>query len=285
MNPTSPPETSVGELLGRYEALLLDAYGVLIDSAGARPGGAELLAELARRGTPFAVVTNDASRLPGTAAERLTGFGLQVSEQQVVTSAGLLAEHFAARGLTGASTLVLGPADSVRAVNEAGGRAVPLDGDEPLAALVVADERGVPLPAGLDRAVSRLFRAVDAGRPPALLLPNPDLLYPKGGGEYGITAGSLALVIEAALALRYPDRPELTFTRLGKPGTAIFTAALKRVGTRRAVMIGDQLETDIRGAEAAGLDSALLTSGVTPRQALTATAVAPTWLLPSLELA
>ena len=46
-------------------ALLLDVYGVLMDARGPLPGAAELLAELERRGTPYAIVTNDASRIAG----------------------------------------------------------------------------------------------------------------------------------------------------------------------------------------------------------------------------
>jgi ribonucleotide monophosphatase NagD (HAD superfamily) len=78
-----------------------------------------------------------------------------------------------------------------------------------------------------------------------------------------MASGSLALILEAALQLRYPDRPGLRFARLGKPNSAIFTEALRRSGTRNMVMLGDQLETDIRGANDFGLDSVLVTTGVT----------------------
>jgi ribonucleotide monophosphatase NagD (HAD superfamily) len=70
-------------------------------------------------------------------------------------------------------------------------------------------------------------------------------------------------MLEAALQRRYPSRPELKFTRLGKPHAAIFEEAQARSGTRDMVMIGDQLETDIRGAVEFGLDAVLVDTGIT----------------------
>jgi ribonucleotide monophosphatase NagD (HAD superfamily) len=94
------------------------------------------------------------------------------------------------------------------------------------------------------------------------VLPNPDLIYPKADQGFGIASGSIALILEAALQRRYPSRPELRFTRLGKPHAAIFKKAHARSGTRDMVMIGDQLETDIRGAVEFGLDAVLVNTGV-----------------------
>ncbi len=91
------------------------------------------------------------------------------------------------------------------------------------------------------------------------MLPNPDLVYPKGGGELGFTAGAIAMLIEAALARRFPAL-QLAFVRLGKPEPHLFAhaAGLLGIPPRRLIMIGDQLETDVAGARAAGIDAALL---------------------------
>ena len=98
-----------------------------------------------------------------------------------------------------------------------------------------------------------------------------------------MASGSVAVMFEAALRLRYPSRRDLTFERLGKPHEAIFAEALRRSGTRDMVMIGDQLETDIRGARAFGLDAVLVATGVTPDGAAGVPAeIRPTYLLRSL---
>jgi len=49
---------------------------------------------------------------------------------------------------------------------------------------------------------------------------------------------------------------------IGKPGRALFDAAVKRTGAQRALVIGDRLDTDIAGANAAGLASLLVLTGV-----------------------
>ena len=90
-------------------------------------------------------------------------------------------------------------------------------------------------------------------------------------------------MLEAAIRARYPHRTDLKFTRLGKPEEAIFAEALRRSGTRDMVMVGDQLETDIRGARAFGLDAAWVRGALTPL-ALTTLPVNlwPTYRLTSL---
>jgi ribonucleotide monophosphatase NagD (HAD superfamily) len=256
--PAAPPAAiTMAELLERYDGVLLDAYGVLVDAAGLLPGAAALLAELDRRATPYAIVTNDASRLPATFAARFAAHGVAVDPARVVTAGSLLPAYFRDRGLAGARTCVLGTADSVAYVRDGGGVPIALEPGMVLDALAVCDDAGTPFVAGIELALSAVVRAVDAGRVPALVLPNPDLIYPRGGGEYGFTAGAMALVIEAALARRFPAH-RLRFDHLGKPAPHLFAEGRRRLGGGRVVMIGDQLETDIAGARAAGIDAALL---------------------------
>ena len=77
----------------------------------------------------------------------------------------------------------------------------------------------------------------------------------------------------------------MTFTPLGKPHAALYAEALSRSGTRNMVMIGDQLETDIRGARAFGLDAAWIGTGVTADTLAAASAeMQPTYHLRSLLL-
>jgi ribonucleotide monophosphatase NagD (HAD superfamily) len=252
-----PTSTTIGALLDRYDALLIDAYGVLVDARGLLPGAAALFAELARRKKPFAIVTNDASRSPATYVARFAELGVAVAPERIVTSGGLLPGYFRDRGLLGARTAVLGTADSIAYVREGGGVPIALAPGMELDALAVCDDSGTSFVDGIELAFSAVVRAVHAGRVPALVLPNPDLIYPKGGGEYGFTAGAMALLIEAALSRRFPAQ-NLRFDRLGKPAPHLFIDAQRRLGGHSVVMIGDQLETDIAGAHAAGIDAALL---------------------------
>jgi ribonucleotide monophosphatase NagD (HAD superfamily) len=113
----------------------------------------------------------------------------------------------------------------------------------------------------MDAVLSRLISKFDRGESPLLILPNPDLIYPKARG-FGITCGAMALVIETVLKQRYPGRTDIRFVHLGKPETALFEEAARRACTRNLVMIGDQMDTDILGACRFGIDSALVSGGV-----------------------
>ena len=286
-----PVAATTRELLDRYAGVLLDVYGVLLDASGELPGARELVAELNRRGTPYAIVTNDASRSIATYVQRFARFGLAIAAERIITSGSLLPGYFEAKSLAGARVCVLGTDDSVAFVRKGGGDIVKLEEGLELDVLAVCDDSGFEFQSGMEWAFSAVVRAVEAGRRPALVLPNPDLVYPKRTGELGFTAGAIALLIEAALARRFPHE-RLEFDRLGKPEPHLFrtAAAALALPPDRLVMIGDQIETDVAGARAAGCDAALL-AGVsrwhpasndeetsdrrTPR-------VAPTWLLDKL---
>lgn len=272
-------ETTIGSLLDQYEGILLDAYGVLVDGHGALPAAAPLFRELARRRTPFAIVTNDASRSEATYVRRFAGYGIDIARERFVTSGSLLPAYFAR--LAEPRTLVLGTEDSFDFVRAGGGVPVDVAPGIEIDAVAICDDAGTPFLDGIEIALSAIVRAVDAGRRPALVVPNPDLVYPKGHGELGFTAGAMALLVEAALARRYPHE-RLVFDRLGKPEPHLFLEAARRLAIEPAglVMIGDQLETDIAGAQAAGIATALL-AGVS-RHDRRAT-LAPTYVLGTIE--
>jgi HAD superfamily hydrolase (TIGR01450 family) len=274
------PETSVAQLLDRYDAFLLDAYGVLVTATGAMPGAAQFVHRLNASRKPYFVLTNDASKLPRTGAARYRGFGLALREEHIITSGMLLGSYFAQQKLAGARCAVIGPHDSARYVELAGGQVVPPGSD--FEVLVVADQSGFDFLEVVDAALSNLIRRLNRGDTVHLVLPNPDLIFPRGREHFGIAAGSVAMLFEAAIELRYPDRPHLRFERLGKPHAPIYQEGLRRSGTRNAVMIGDTLDTDIRGANACGIDSVLLHTGVTRAQVAAADGVRPTWLMRSL---
>ena len=65
----------------------------------------------------------------------------------------------------------------------------------------------------------------------------------------------------------------------------IFQEALRLSGTANMVMIGDQLETDIRGANAFGLDSVLVGSGIVdPKSAAFPDGLRPKYYMDSIML-
>jgi HAD superfamily hydrolase (TIGR01450 family) len=274
--------TSIDALMQRYDALLFDAYGVLVHATGALPGALETISRLNQTGKPYAILTNDASKLPETAARRYQGFGLDIAVNRILSSGLLLREYFERHGLHGSLCAVLGTADSERFVTQAGGLVVPTDSDFDV--LVVADENGYEFVAHVDAAITSLFRSIERGKALRLVLPNPDLIFPHGEDSFGIAAGSVALIIESALRRRFPQRDDLVFDRLGKPHPDLYETAMARFGTRNAVMIGDQLETDIAGALSCNIHCALIATGVAVVNSATSVAsIRPTYWMPSLR--
>jgi HAD superfamily hydrolase (TIGR01450 family) len=282
-----PAAVTTPELLDRYDGVLLDIYGVMLDASGALPGAHALIAELDRRKMPYAFVSNDASRSQATYVEKFANLGMSVDSSQFITSGSLIPEYMTREWVIGRRVCVLGTPDSMEFVRLGGGEVVPLSRGMDIDGIAVCDDAGFPFLDGMDWSLSALVRAVEADRDVMLLLPNPDLLYPKGAGELGFTAGAMALLLEAGLARRFPRR-NLTFHRLGKPEPHLFVAGAEQIGVAldRVVMIGDQLETDIAGAAAAGCASALLAGGISRWDAEATTdphrGAAPTWLLDAL---
>ncbi len=279
MNPI--PKISIDRLIEQYEVLLFDAYGVLVHFSGAMPGAADLIQRLNQSSKSYFILTNDASKLPATAASRYQGYGLDIDASHILTSGGLIKGYFKEHTLVGARCVVLGPEDSSRYVAQAGGQVVRAQHDFDV--IVVADEMGYPFLETLDQVFTSLCRLIDKGQDVQLLLPNPDLIYPKADQGIGFTAGSIAGIFENALKLRYPNRKDLLFSRLGKPETHLFEAAYTRSRSRNMVMIGDQLETDIRGARRFGIDAVWIQTGIMPGNlSQFPDSMQPTYILDSL---
>ncbi len=291
MSAAAPIPTSTRRLLDEYDGILLDAYGVLVDVSGPLPGARELIALMNETAKPYAICSNDASRSAATYAARFARAGLDIPAERITSAGQLLDAYFAEHQLAGARVAVLGTPDSIAFVEAAGGVAVPLQAGMEVDVLVLCDDEGFDFKEGLDIALSAVARSVAADRPIKLVLPNPDLLYPKSSSELGFTAGAVAGMIEAGVARKFPDR-DVRFDRLGKPSPALLrhaqTKVLGHLSAPRLVMIGDQVETDIAAACAAGMDSALV-DGVSRWRYVSASArdareraPTPTYLLASM---
>jgi HAD superfamily hydrolase (TIGR01450 family) len=278
------------QLIDRYDALLLDAYGVLVDKTGPLPGACDFVDRLNSTSKPYYLLTNSASRLPETMAEEFAAIGLHIPAQRIITSGMLLRNWVWRHDLVGQTAAMLGTKDSLRYAEQAGLRTVAggklekllAEKGKPPAALVVADQAGFDLIPAMNAVLSMLFRQLDSGQDLHLVLCNPDLVYPRAPGQFGFTAGALAAMLEAILRERYGDGAP-TFERLGKPHPPLFEEAIRQAGSRRVLMVGDQLATDIVGANRCGIDSVLVDTGLAPAAGNT-TEQKPTWRMSSLMI-
>jgi HAD superfamily hydrolase (TIGR01450 family) len=217
-------------------------------------------------GVNYFIVTNDASvSLPARAA-KLETQGFEIPIKRIVNSGSLITGYFELHSLQGKPTLVLGTQDSKDYAIEAGARLVePNDPDDEPDVVIVGDNRPYDWEPMLEMLLGLLTRRFTQNNPVRLILPNPDFIFPNGPGAFGFGAAAFVDLLEQALRRLHGSHDELVASKLGKPFSPIFEEAVRRAGTKNAVMIGDQLETDILGANTAGIDSAVVTTGINRR--------------------
>ncbi|MCP4498911.1 MAG: HAD-IA family hydrolase [Deltaproteobacteria bacterium] len=254
-------QINVDELLDFAPAFLIDAFGVLVDHGGVRPGAREFLERLDAQQTPWLVLTNDAARSPDDAAAWYRECGLPIANEKVLTSGSMVAVTLKERGLHSRDVLVLGPQASKQLLIDAGvsvlgGANGSYDDKSPFDVLVVCDEMGFSFLETLNVVLSELMKKAALGALPPCFVANPDLIYPAGDGNFALAAGSVASLIEAGVNVHH-DVGNF-FEPLGKPAAPIFKEALRRLGVNDAVMLGDTLHTDVAGAKAAGLKAVLV---------------------------
>jgi glycerol 3-phosphatase-2 len=246
----APVALAVGSdspLVDRFDTALLDLDGVVYVGPNAVDGVPEALAEVRRRGMRAAFVTNNASRTPQSVAAHLTELGVPAEPSDVVTSAQaaatLLLEHVPA----GASVLVVGGEGLHAALRERGLRPVTSADDDPAAVV-----QGFAPEIGWQDLAEGTY-AVRRGLP--WIAANLDLTVPTARG-IAPGNGSLVGVIRVATGVS----PTAT---AGKPELALHRESMRRSGARRPLVVGDRLDTDIEGANRAGVPSLLVLTGVT----------------------
>jgi len=257
----------------RYRGLICDLDGVVYRGSSPVPGAVECLNALMsdRMGVVFA--TNNASRSPAAAADHLRELGLRDKGWSVVTSAQAAAAHLADRFAEGTRVLAVGGPGVAQALTEVGLK--PVHVSQSRRGEVAAVVQG----AGQDvtwRDLAEVGYLVQQGLP--WVATNLDPTIPT---SRGLAPGNGALV--TAVQTTTTAAPHVT----GKPESALFDLARLRLETapRETLVCGDRLETDIKGANAAGLDSMVVLSGACSLKDLVFAAPhnRPTYVAPDLS--
>ena len=265
----------LSEIAGRYDAFLLDAFGVLNVGETAIPGAAEAVAAVQGQGKQVLVLTNGATLPPEAALAKYRRLGFDFGPEDVISSREALQIALAGRPqrlwgtmATKASKLeLLGVRTSLLMEDPADYAAC--DGFILLGSGRWTEERQ-----------ALLLDALRA-KPRPVLVGNPDIVAPREDGlslEPGHYAHRLA---DAGVA-----EPEF----FGKPFANIYSLALARltgIARDRILMVGDTLHTDVLGGAQAGVNTLLLTdnglfAGQDVMQAIRSTGVRPTWIAPAL---
>jgi 4-nitrophenyl phosphatase len=243
---------------GRVRAVLFDMDGVLYRGMEALPGVNELLAFLAEQKVSYACITNNASRTREQFSTKLRQMGIAVPAERIITSATATSIWLRTRTPRGTSVFAIGM-DGLRNALFADGYFVE-QAQEPQYVVVGAD---------FEITYAKLKTACLAIRAGATFIgTNPDTTFPS---EEGIIpgVGAFILALEAASGVKS--------TIIGKPERGMFDAALQMLGIRaeQTLVVGDRLDTDILGANRAGIPVAMVLTGVSTRADLDASAGGP----------
>ncbi len=232
-------------LIDSYDAALFDLDGVVYLGPDPVPAAPATVAELRRIGVQVGFVTNNAARSCEAVAEHLRQIGIEATAPDVVTSAQASARLLAERLRPGAPVLVTGTEALAREVVDAGLRPVRSAADRPEAVLVGFDP---------DLTWTDLNEACYAVQSGALWFGcNPDLTRPT---ERGLAIGLGAML--GAMTVTLPGQQPIL---AGKPYRPLLDETVRRLGTQRPVFVGDRLDTDILGANRAGMDSLFVFTG------------------------
>ncbi|MFZ4814155.1 MAG: HAD-IIA family hydrolase [Phototrophicaceae bacterium] len=196
---------------------------------------------------PFMLATNNSSKTPTEYVERLAGFGVTVTPEQIITSGTATRDYLQQAYPHGVALHVVGSPSLKAMLAEAGFQIVAEGAD----AVIVGLDKDMTYRTLMEATFN--LRAKPNVR---LIGTNSDKTFP---GERGLQPGNGSIV--AALVSASDIPPEF----IGKPHAPMFHAALGHLGTTPAdtLMIGDRLDTDIAGAAILGIRTALLFSGVT----------------------
>lgn len=259
--------------LDGVDAVLADLDGVVYAGPKARPHAVESL-NRAGETRRLGYITNNASRRDASVAAHLRELGLAATRSEdVVTSPQAAMRLLRERVPAGATVLVVG-GDGLVFELEKAGYIVTRSADEGPAAVVqgFAPEVGW---GQLAEAAYALALPEDEGGIPWIAT-NTDWTIPQARG---IAPGNGTLVSAVHTAV---GRLAVV---AGKPERPIFDEAVDRFGARHPLFIGDRLDTDIAGAQAAGIDSVLVLTGVDrPKHVLAApTTSRPTYIVGDLR--
>jgi len=258
---TMPPTTAA--------AYLLDLDGTLYTGDAAIAGAADTLARLRVQRTPFRLVTNTTSRSRRMLVERLAAYGLDARPEEIVTATLAGAELVRARGYRRVAPFVPGAAlEDLQGLELRGGTS-----DRPggAADVVVIGDLGERWTFAL---LQEAFEQLAAGA--ALVALSRDRYF-RQGERLALDAGPFVVALEYAAGV--------TAAVAGKPSPAFFHGAVRTLGLpadRSVAMVGDDLWSDVEGAQRAGLQGWLVRTGKFHEDALREAGITPDRILASV---
>ena len=242
---------------------LIDMDGVLLRGSALIPGADAFLDRLRAAEVEYLVLTNNPIYTPGDLAHRLHIAGLDVPAERIFTSAMATARFLQSQRSEG-TAFVVGESGLTEAIHGIGYVITEHDPDY----VVLGETHSYVL-----ERITKAIRLIAAGA--HFIATNPD---PVGPTESGIVpaCGAMAALIEKATA----KSPFF----VGKPNPLRMRTALNYLGVHSedTVMIGDRMDTDIIAGVETGMETVLVLTGVTRREAVGSYPYQPTRIVTSV---
>jgi HAD superfamily hydrolase (TIGR01458 family) len=245
----------------RFKGFLVDLDGVVYIEDQTIPGAVETVNWLRRQGFPIRFLTNTTMRSRDSLVEKLLRFGIQASPQEMFSTAVVAAKWLAERGVSRVQLLLTEDAQKDFAGFE-------ITDSQP--ELVVVGDMGSAFNFDV---LNSAFLSVKAG---AQLIALQKSRYWRTKKGLAIDAGAFVAALEYAT--------ETEAALIGKPNRAYFDMALLDMGlvASQVAMIGDDIHTDIIGAQAVGMPTILVRTGKYAFDAQKPLPVQPDWTIDSI---
>lgn len=247
--------------MSRTRALLLDLDGTLTIDEATIPGAVATIERLHAAGVPLRVVTNTTTRSVAALHEKVRAMGLPIAREEILSAVGAAVLQLRSMGTPSCHLVLTESAQTDFAE-------FPRDDETP--DVVVVGDIGEAWTFAI---MQRIFRMLTSGA--ALVALHRGRAYQSGGG--------LTLDIGAFVAgLEYAANVAATI--VGKPSAAFFRLALDDLGVDavRTAMVGDDVRSDVGGAQAAGLRGVLVRTGKYRKSDVAASGVEPDVVIDSI---
>ena len=246
--------SGLAALADDYDLFICDLWGVVHDGVAPYVGAEDCLRRLRQRGARVVLLSN-APRPSASVALHLAELGVMNNLYDWLLTSGEATADTIAGTAQGSGPdarpayFHLGPERNQLTLDACGGRETAIEAAEMIICTGLFDDEA-------DNAEDYCeLLAAAAARGLPLLCANPDVV---------VMRGERMIPCAGAVAAYYEELGG-TVQRFGKPFPAIFDrlfAETPGIPRSRAVMIGDGLPTDIRGARLAGIDAIWIAGGI-----------------------
>jgi NagD protein len=245
------------------KSYLIDMDGVIVRGSELIPGADEFIRRLHQHNIQFLILTNNPMYTPRDLHHRLQRIGIDVMPEHLFTSALATATFLKAQA-PNSTVFALGESGLTEALHDAGFVLTDHDPD-----YVVLGETKAYSYGNITHAV----RLIKNGA--RFVATNPDVAGPGEGGVVP-ACGAVAALIQAATGVA----PYF----VGKPNPLMMRSALRFLNehSENAIMIGDNMLTDVRMGIESGLETVLVLTGVTTREMVAQYPYRPTRIVESV---